>query len=162
MGDIPFKQTRLRDYTPLQPSPWLPTTDIRTRWRYKEKFLFMGIEMSSSRWTVAQKESEAPSYLTYNFYGINTIDFNRNTIPSLWIYCDIIDPSYVGNVKLPLMQIVPTTTANVAASFERFGMLHRKRINRARVTSIKIWITETFDGKPIHFNGPVTISVEYA
>ena len=97
----------------------------------------------------------------YNFYGINHIDLNRNAVTSLWIFCDIIDTSYVENVQLPLLQLVPNITADSAMSFERFGMVYRKRINKSRVDSIKIWITETYNGKPLHFREPVTILLEF-
>ena len=96
----------------------------------------------------------------YNFYGIKSIDLGRNAITSLWIFCDVVDTSYVGNVQIPLLQLVPAVTVNSVASFERFGMLYRKRINKGRVNTIKIWITETFDGKPIRFREPVIISLE--
>src|SRR3981189_2931890 len=96
----------------------------------------------------------------YNFYGIKSIDLGRNAITSLWIFCDAVDTSDVGNVQIPLLQLVPAVTVNSVASFERFGMLYRKRINKGRVNTIKIWITETFDGKPIRFREPVIISLE--
>src|SRR3981189_61356 len=96
----------------------------------------------------------------YNFYGIKSIDLGRNAITSLWIFCDVVDTSYVGNVQIPLLQLVPAVTVNSVASFEIFGMLYRKRINKGRVNAIKIWITEAFDGKPIHFREPVIISLE--
>src|SRR3981189_371616 len=95
-----------------------------------------------------------------NFYGIRSIDLGRNAITSLWIFCDAVDTSYVGNVQIPLLQLLPTVSRNTIASFERFGMLHGKRINKGRVNTIKIWITETFDGKPIHFREHVVISLE--
>src|SRR3981189_3200614 len=97
---------------------------------------------------------------TYNFYGAREIDLSRNDVTSLWIFCDAVDTSYVGNVQIPLLQLVPAVGNNTIASFERFGMLHGKRINKGRVNTIKIWITETFDGKPIHFREPVVISLE--
>ena len=46
---------------------------------------------------------------TYNFYGVNEIDLNRNVVNSLWIFCDVIDGSYVNNVQIPLLQLVPTS-----------------------------------------------------
>src|SRR3981189_172038 len=97
---------------------------------------------------------------TYNFYGAREIDLSRNDVTSLWIFCDAVDTSYVGNVQIPLLQLVPAVGKNTIESFERFGMLHGKRINKGRVNNIKIWITETFDGKPIHFREPVVISLE--
>ena len=97
---------------------------------------------------------------TYNFYGAREIDLSRNVVNSLWIFCDAVDTSYVGNVQMPLLQLVPAVGKNTIESFERFGMLHGKRINKGRVNTIKIWITETFDGKPIHFREPVIISLE--
>ena len=97
---------------------------------------------------------------TFNFYGATTIDLNRNDVKSMWIFCDIVDASLVDGVQIPLLQIVPVTNVDCVASFERFGMAYRKRINKSRVDTIKIWITETFDGKPIHFNDPVVISLQ--
>src|SRR3981189_1457110 len=88
--------------------------------------------------------------VAYNFYGVREIDLNRNAISSLWIFCDAVDTSYVGNVQIPLLQLVPAVGRNTIKSFKRFGMLHCKRINKGRVNTIKIWITETFDGIPIH------------
>src|SRR3981189_3233877 len=97
---------------------------------------------------------------TYNFYGAREIDLSRNDVTSLWISCDAVDTSCVGNVQIPLLQLVPAVGNNTIASFERFGMLHGKRINKGRVNTIKIWITETFEGKPKHFREPVVISLE--
>ena len=42
----------------------------------------------------------------HNFYGINSIDLNRNVVNSLWIYCDIIDTSEVNNWLVPLLQLM--------------------------------------------------------
>ena len=97
---------------------------------------------------------------TYNFYGAREIDLSRNVVNSLWIFCDVIDGSFVGTVQMPLLQLVPAIAANSATSFERFGMVYRKRINKSRVDTIKIWITETYDGKPLHFQEPVIILLE--
>ena len=78
---------------------------------------------------------------------------------SLWIFCDVIDGSYVNNVQIPLLQLLPTMQ-DTDVSFERFGMIHQKRINKSRVDAIKIWISETFDDKPLFFREPVTVSLE--
>ena len=97
---------------------------------------------------------------TYNFYRTDDIDLDRNVVNSLWIFCDIIDGSFVNNLQIPLLQLVPTTPLHTAMSFERFGMIYQKRINKSRVNDIKIWISETFDGKPLYFRDPVLISLE--
>ena len=59
-------------------------------------------------------------------------DLNRNVVNSLWIFCDVIDCSFVNIVQIPLLQLVPTMQ-DTGVSFKRFGMIHQKRINKSQI-----------------------------
>ena len=155
LGAIPFTlreqpvAERVWDIDPRHKKP--------DRWTADRPVAFLSY-FNDDRWNLDAEGDSVQA--TFNFYGINEIDLNRNVVNSLWIFCDIIDGSFVSNVQIPLLQLVPTVQ-ETGVSFERFGMIHRKRINKSRVDAIKIWITETFDGKPLYFREPVTISLEY-
>jgi len=154
LGAIPFTLKELR----AQERVWTvnPVHKKADRWDPDKPQYFLSY-FTDDRWNF---DAEGDSVrATYNFYGVNEIDLHRNVVNSLWIFCDIIDGSYVNNVQIPLLQLVPTMQ-DTGVSFERFGMIHQKRINKSRVDAIKIWISETFDGKPLFFREPVTVSLE--
>ena len=98
----------------------------------------------------------------FHYYGIKGIEFNSNPITQFYIYCDIIEPSYVNNSKKQLLAMMPTMSVGSRISYEKHGMAYYKQINKtSHIQNVKIWISEELDGKPIHFLNPVTITLEY-
>ena len=95
---------------------------------------------------------------SHNFYGVREIELDRNAIDCIWVFCDIIEPSYVNNIKLPLLQLMTGLTLGDPSSYQGNGI--SKHINKTRVETIKIWITNIYSGKPLFFHSPVLISLE--
>ena len=51
---------------------------------------------SDDRWNFDEEGDSVRA--TYNFYGVNEIDLNRNVVNSLWIFCDVIDGSFANTI----------------------------------------------------------------
>jgi hypothetical protein len=100
-------------------------------------------------------EGAAPSLIGKYYESVvwsNTvdgIDLMRNTFKSLWVYCDIIKPSFVASNMQPLLRLLPVKNDSNVISYEVMANLHHHRIIQNNVQTIHIWFTESHDGPPM-------------
>src|SRR3977135_1688784 len=180
LGAIPFRYIQAKAVEDVQPRfhrgqrwerLWEPVTYIPKQLNIKPTG--RGFNAYSNYLVEVAMERENPpkfneiTYVTnvttseiksHNFYGVREIELDRNAIDCIWVFCDIIEPSYVNNIKLPLLQLMTGLTLGDPSSYQGNGI--SKHINKTRVETIKIWITNIYSGKPLFFHSPVLISLE--
>jgi hypothetical protein len=81
--------------------------------------------------------------------AVSPIDLTRNTFKSLWVYCNIIQPSFIGSNVQPLLRLLPVKSDTNVISYEVLTNLQYHRIVQNAVQTIRIWFTEEYDGKPL-------------
>ena len=126
------------------------------------KTRFWGVDFDHDRYATDKYLFDKDGIVTdwiRHFYGIDTMDFSRNIVKRMWVFCDCVEPSIVNSKKVPLVQMIQSIPQGHAISFQRYGMIFAKRINKTQLNSIKFWVCETFNGKPLHFQDPVIISL---
>jgi hypothetical protein len=100
---------------------------------------------------------------TYNYWNESKTfpELRRNTLRSLWVFCDIIQASLVGNNMQQLLRFMPVDTSTHQISYEVFGNLQFHPIARSSIQTIRIWFSETHDGQPIFMNSDTQVRLEF-
>ena len=101
----------------------------------------------------------------------NAIDLTRQIQHSLWLHCDIVEPTLVGGNMLPLLRIMPLPTPGITpdilkaagirttvARNQVFSILQWKRIISGRTNSIRVWFT--VGDKPIEIDGEALVVLQ--
>ena len=95
-----------------------------------------------------------------HLYGNRVVDLNYNTLRYIFVFCDIVEPSYVNDKQMPILCVTSLLNKSFR-SFEHHGTIDFKKINKSVTDHINIRITETPEGKPIVFMSPVAITLEF-
>ena len=76
-------------------------------------------------------------------------DIYRNTLRSIWIFCDIVQPSHVGDKKLPLLRFLPVDTSTHQISYEVSSHLQFQPVGKNSIETIRVWLAEDERGIPL-------------
>lgn len=79
----------------------------------------------------------------------HNIDISRDPPACLWIFSDIVKPSYINNVTLPLLRCVTVDKSTHLSAFETPTYEHYTPINQNSISTIKIWISDSYVGNPL-------------
>src|SRR5258708_4896400 len=82
-------------------------------------------------------------------HAMHPPDIYRNTLRSIWVFCDIVQPSHVGKNKLPLLRFLPVDNSTHQISYEVASHLQFKPIGRNSIETIKVWLAEDERGIPL-------------
>src|SRR3981189_2666908 len=99
------------------------------------------------------------SNITY--YAPHSPDIYRNTLKSLWVFCDLAQPSFIGSGTKPLLRFLPVDTSTHQISYEVVSLLQFKPIARSSVDTIKIWFAEDFRAIPMWMSGDSHVRLEF-
>ncbi len=117
------------------------------------KYLFLNSEDSKDFHSNKNTEFiiELPDALEGKFTcALTEIKFENTTTEDLYIYCDIIEDSYVNNSFLPLLRIVTEST--------KFHTLYYLKVKQSRIPRIKVSI-KTREGKAPTLTGNTTCTL---
>ena len=94
-------------------------------------------------------------------YATLPYTLSNNPIQSLCVHCDIIEGTYVGSKKVPLLKIFPVNVFTHLVSSELFHSLQYKHVNKNNVSSITIKITEKPDSDALYLRAPVYVKLSF-
>jgi hypothetical protein len=83
------------------------------------------------------------------------MDMTRGRLTSLWVYCDIAQPSFIKDSSRPLLRCLPIDRTSNQVSYEA-STLQYKFLNSNYIQRIKIWLSEDHRAIPLKANGGVT------
>ena len=88
-------------------------------------------------------------------------DLKKSPISSMWIFCDIVSPTYVKNLSVPILRLSPIDRISRQISYESAANLQYKLLCTNNVQQIKIWISENYTGEPIHSKSHVYVNLHF-
>jgi hypothetical protein len=83
------------------------------------------------------------------------MDMTRGRLTSLWVYCDITQPSFIKDSTRPLLRCLPIDRSSNQVSYEA-STLQYKFLNSNYIQRIKIWLSEDYRAIPLKATGGVT------
>jgi len=89
------------------------------------------------------------------------IDVSRNPLSSLWIFSDIVQPSYVKDTLRPLLRCIVLDRRSTQISHESVSNLQYKTLCANNVQRIKIWIAEDYRGEALFSNTKTHIRLDF-
>ena len=91
----------------------------------------------------------------------STIDVHKNPITTLWVFCDIVHPTYVKDTIKPLLRCMAVDQRSTQISYESAHNMQYKPISKSHVSSIKIWLSDSYLGNPLHSNANCAVRLEF-
>ena len=88
-------------------------------------------------------------------------DLKKSPISSMWIFCDIVSPTYVKSSSVPILRLCPIDRISRQISYESAANLQYKLLCTNNVQQIKIWISENYTGEPIHSKSHVYVNLHF-
>ena len=86
---------------------------------------------------------------------------DKNGLYSLYVYCPILEPRTVGDIKVPLLRIVPIEGVNGDFVSKSFETIHYIPLQYKRFETIEIYIRDD-TGNPIPFQwGKVIVTLSF-
>jgi len=149
------------DYTPTAEDlakPMIPykerangTIEFGFTWRYEQRFkakIRLPIQISCLL-GISSNLNDTTSWAA-DFYGTVPPNPHLNLMTSLYVFCDIIRPSYFNDKLIPLLrQITFSEASGQQLQHESFNNLFFNKISKSSVNTIKIWFSEHPSGYPI-------------
>ena len=89
------------------------------------------------------------------------LDLKKSPIAAMWIFCDVVNPSYVKDLSLPILRVSPVERIARQISYESAANMQYKLLNTNNVQKIKIWIAENYLGKPMHSRSHVFVNLHF-
>lgn len=71
-----------------------------------------------------------------------TLSSVQDTISSIYVYTDIIENQHAGDVKVPLLRIIPVTQPNGKVCYEKYDKPYFFPVNRGHIEKISINIRD--------------------
>ena len=111
------------------------------------------------------KHKDWYQYIDQDLAVQHSFDMSRNTLKTIWLFCNIVAPTIVGHDTLaPLLRIIPADSIHESHSNHTFINPQFKKSNQIRVDSVKIWLCEEAphlrEFVPLNINGDVHIRLE--
>ena len=94
-------------------------------------------------------------------HGIQDLDLNRSLLTTLWIFSDIVQPSYVCDTTRPLLRCMALDRKSHQISYESISNMHYKPLNTSNVQRIKIWFSEDHLGIPLYSKSKSYILLDF-
>ena len=110
---------------------------------------YLGYDIGWSSWHVADGVLQWKSKIA--------IDELKNTLNSMFVFCDICMPTLVNDQLLPLLRMIPMYSD--AQLYHESFPLQLIGISRGRISRIKIWFTATLFGPPLAFNDDIFVKL---
>ena len=88
-------------------------------------------------------------------------DLKKTPITSMWVFCDIVNPSYVKDLSKPILRVLPIDKIARQISYESAANLQYKLLNTNNVQKIKFWISENYLGEPLHSKSHVFLNLHF-
>jgi hypothetical protein len=89
------------------------------------------------------------------------LDFNRVPIPALWVFCDIIESSYVAGSMAQLLRVIPLDLTTQRVIYSSFNFFTYKPINKNCIKAIRITVRDGPFGEIIPFHRDIYIKLEF-
>ena len=80
-------------------------------------------------------------------WGKHPCDMSRNTLRSMYVFCDIIEPNMVCDRLIPLLRFMSVDASSHQISYEAFGRLIPRLVNKTSVLNIRVWFSEFWHGQ---------------
>ena len=93
--------------------------------------------------------------------GLEGLDLRRSSLTALWIFCDIVQRSYVKDITQPLLGVMPIDRVSRQISYESVANMHHKLLCVNHVDRIKIWISENYLGIPLQSTAPTIVTLQF-
>ena len=88
-------------------------------------------------------------------------DLTKSPVSSIWIFCDIVSPTYVKSSSVPLLRLTPIDRISRQISYESSANLQYKLLCTNNVQQIKIWISENYTGEPLYSKSHVYVNLHF-
>src|SRR3977135_2270702 len=89
------------------------------------------------------------------------IDVSRNPLSTIWIFSDIVQPSYIKDTTRPLLRCIALDRRSSQISHEAASNLQYKALCTNNVQRIKIWLAEDYRGEPLFSNTKTHIRLDF-
>ena len=89
------------------------------------------------------------------------VDVMRNPMSTLWIFSDIVEPSYIKDTTRPLLRSIALDRRSTQISHEAASNLQFKPLCKNNIQRIKIWLAEDYMGIPLFSNTKTYIRLEF-
>jgi hypothetical protein len=89
------------------------------------------------------------------------IDLNRSDLKALWIFTDVVKPTYVDSAAVPLLRCVAINENTKLTSYESAAYVHYVPLCRDFIDDVRIWMSDTYSGTPIHARGNVFVRLDF-
>jgi len=94
--------------------------------------------------------------------GRNPPDLSRNALRSMWVFCDIVESSLVCDRTAQLLRFMPVDSTSHQISFETFGTLIFRPLSKTTIRDIRVWFSESFDGKPLTLLADTVVRLQFS
>jgi hypothetical protein len=91
----------------------------------------------------------------------NPIDVNRSTFHCLWVFCDIVKNSFVGEKRMPVLKLMPVSAFYENIHAETFGSPEFRPIATHNISTVRVWISNSHTGHPIKMNGTSSVKLVF-
>jgi hypothetical protein len=93
----------------------------------------------------------------------HVIDVYRNPISTLWVFCDIVKPTYIKNITAPLLRCMSVDKrVSTQISYEASHNMHYKPvIANSSVQRIRIWLADNYLGLPMQSKARTFVRLEF-
>ena len=93
--------------------------------------------------------------------GSFDVDVLRNPLSTLWIFSNIVQPSYIKDTTRPLLRCIALDRRSTQISHEATSNLQYKPLCKNNIQRIKIWLAEDYMGIPLFSNTKTYIRLEF-
>ena len=83
------------------------------------------------------------------FKSIVPPNVHSNTLTNLYVFCDIVQPTYYNDKLISLLRQITCSQTSGQLQHEIFNNAIYSKVSKSNINSIKIWISEHPSGQPI-------------
>jgi len=83
------------------------------------------------------------------FKSIVAPDVHSNTLTNLYVFCDIIQPTFYNDKQINLLRQITCSETSGQLQHENFNNVIYNKVSKSNINTIKIWISEHPSGEPI-------------